>query len=104
MICRHCRHSLHGAAPPAPTLHDDFGQRSLSTAGARTEARFSAAAPAIGRVVLVDIDIPIGSMVTFMVKWAIASIPAMLIVAGVVFAAFFLLAIVFSGLGVLPPR
>lgn len=28
---------------------------------------------------IVDIDMPIGSMVSFMVKWAIASIPAFLI-------------------------
>lgn len=30
-------------------------------------------------VVIVDIQMPFGSMVVFMVKWAIASIPAMLI-------------------------
>lgn len=31
------------------------------------------------RVVVADIDMPFGSMVRFMVKWAIATIPAMLI-------------------------
>ena len=30
---------------------------------------------------IVDIDMPIGSMTSFMIKWAIASIPAVLILA-----------------------
>lgn len=31
------------------------------------------------RVVVTDVQMPFGSMVTFMVKWTIASIPAMII-------------------------
>src|SRR5436853_3732006 len=31
------------------------------------------------RVAVIDVDMPFGSMVRFMVKWAIASIPALLI-------------------------
>ena len=31
------------------------------------------------RVVVVDVDMPMGAMVRLLVKWAIASIPAMLI-------------------------
>lgn len=31
------------------------------------------------RVAVMDIQMPFGSMITFMVKWAIASIPAMII-------------------------
>lgn len=41
-----------------------------------------AAAPVVlapQRVVVADIDMPLGSMVRFMVKWAIATIPAALI-------------------------
>jgi len=34
-------------------------------------------------VVITDIQMPFGSMVTFMVKWAIATIPALLILIGV---------------------
>jgi len=43
-------------------------------------------------VVVTDIQMPLGSMITFMVKWAIASIPAMIIlfVLGAVFWAFIL--------------
>lgn len=42
-------------------------------------------------VVVVDIKMPFWSMVTFMVKWAVAAIPAILIIAVllVVLAAFF---------------
>jgi len=43
------------------------------------------------RVVVTDIKMPFGSMVMFMVKWTLASIPALLILAlvGVVLAGFF---------------
>ena len=34
---------------------------------------------AIQRVVVMDIDMPFGSMIAFMVKWAFAAIPALLI-------------------------
>lgn len=42
-------------------------------------------------VIVTDIHMPFGSMVTFMVKWAVASIPALLIlvVLGFVFSAVF---------------
>lgn len=32
-----------------------------------------------GKVVVTDIEIPFGSMVVLMVKWAVASIPALII-------------------------
>lgn len=43
------------------------------------------------RVTVVDVDMPFGSMVSFMVKWAIATIPAFLIlfVLGVFLVAIF---------------
>jgi hypothetical protein len=44
---------------------------------------------------VVDIDMPIGSMVVFMIKWAIASIPALLILT---FAGMFLIALL-GGVG-----
>jgi hypothetical protein len=37
-------------------------------------------------VFVVDFDMPIGSMVTLMLKWAIASIPAVLILAAILWA------------------
>jgi hypothetical protein len=45
-------------------------------------------------VVIVDFKMPMGSMVEFMVKWAIASIPALLILFGL----FLVLGMVFGGL------
>ena len=45
-------------------------------------------------VVVTDINMPFGSMVVFMVKWAIAAIPAMMFL-GAVFA---LLSFIFSGI------
>lgn len=35
------------------------------------------------RVSVVDVDMPFGSMVVFMVKWAVATIPAVFILVGV---------------------
>jgi hypothetical protein len=51
----------------------------------------SAASPSIQQVIVTDIHMPFGSMVGFMVKWAIASIPAVIIlfVLGVVLSAVF---------------
>lgn len=36
------------------------------------------------RVIVVDLDMPFGSMVGFMVKWAFAAIPALLLVSLVI--------------------
>jgi hypothetical protein len=43
-----------------------------------------AAPPAPAQVTIVDFQMPFGSMVLFMVKWAIAAIPAMLILGAIV--------------------
>ena len=47
------------------------------------------------RVVVTDIRMPFWSMVVFMVKWAIAAIPAMLIL--IIF--WFIIMALFSGMG-----
>jgi hypothetical protein len=47
-------------------------------------------------VVVTDIHIPFGSMITFMVKWAIASIPAAIIL----FLIYLALGALFSGCAV----
>ncbi len=36
------------------------------------------------RVVVTDVDVPFWSMVALMIKWAFASIPALIVVGGVV--------------------
>lgn len=47
--------------------------------------------PQKSHVVVTDFDMPFGSMVGFMIKWALAAIPAFLILSIVGFAAFALL-------------
>jgi len=47
-------------------------------------------------VVVTDVEIPFGSMVVLMVKWALASIPALLILA-LSFGALFLAFAAFAG-------
>ena len=49
-------------------------------------------------VVVRDIQMPFGSMVVFMVKWTIASIPAMIIVFVVVAVTAAILGSIFGGL------
>jgi hypothetical protein len=48
----------------------------------------------ISKVSVVDVDMPFASMVWFMVKWAIATIPALLIL----FAAGVVVSLLFGGL------
>jgi len=67
--CDHCGASLRGA----PTV-DVTMQSPTVTGGSAVHVPVS-----VNRVVVTDIDMPFGSMVRFMVKWAIASIPAFVI-------------------------
>jgi hypothetical protein len=50
-------------------------------------------------VVVTDIKMPFGSMVIFLVKLALASIPALLIIYAVMFAFVLILALLFGGMG-----
>jgi predicted amidophosphoribosyltransferase len=49
----------------------------------------------VQRVAVVDVDMPFGSMVTFMVKWSLAAIPALLILLAVAFV----VGLLFGGIG-----
>ena len=51
-----------------------------------------------GKVIITDIKMPFGSMVNFLVKMALASIPAALIVTVVVSVAWFVLITFFTGM------
>jgi hypothetical protein len=61
----------------------------------------SARAPAIQRVAVTDIEMKFGSMVSFMVKWAFAAIPAFIIISVVLFFVFLLLSVFVGGLSAL---
>lgn len=50
-------------------------------------------------LVIKDIDMPFWSMVSFMVKWAFASIPAIFIIAGVFGFVFLVLVSLFGSIG-----
>lgn len=47
------------------------------------------------RVIVTDVDMPFGSMVQFMVKWAIATIPALFLLSVIAFLVFGMLTAVF---------
>jgi hypothetical protein len=68
----------------------------LTDAEARATTLHSSPPP-IHRVTVTDINMPFGSMIVFMVKWAFASIPAFIIVAIVVFLIMTLLGGIFGG-------
>jgi len=51
-------------------------------------------------VVVTDIRMPFGSMVIFLVKLALASIPALLIICAVMFAFVAILMLLFGGMGI----
>ena len=59
------------------------------------------AQPAIQRVSVVDLDIPFWRMVALMVKSAFAAIPAIIIIWGVIFIIFMIVAVVFGGFAAL---
>lgn len=53
------------------------------------------------QVVVKDVEMPFFSMVWFMVKWAVASIPALFILSGAMFVAVTALVSIFGVLGLL---
>lgn len=53
-------------------------------------------------VIVTDIQMPFWSMVIFMIKWSIASIPAFIILSALVGLVITLAAAIFAGMGLLP--
>ncbi len=72
-ICPSCR-----SAVVTATAVDGPTQASPKTS-ATTSNPTVVQVPVLSHVKVIDIDMPFGSMVSFMVKWAIASIPAFII-------------------------
>ena len=73
-------------------LADELNRRSARTRDTYVESSQAQ------RVTVTDIDMPFGSMVGFMVKWAIASIPALLILLLIGFVCTAFLAAIGAGL------
>jgi hypothetical protein len=61
----------------------------------------SAFPPAPQRISVVDFDMPFGRMVVFMIKWAFAAIPALIVIWTVVFVCLIIFATFFGGLAAL---
>ena len=73
-ICPSCRR----AVEIAPKV-DASPTQSVPTSAAGIGKPSAIVQPVMGQVKIIDFEMPFGSMVTFMIKWAIASIPAMII-------------------------
>lgn len=80
---------LEQARPPAPSARVDAPGPSGRALLAPEYAKAAATVDPV-RVSVVDFDMPFGSMIVFILKWAMAAIPALLILAflGVMVAAF----------------
>ena len=99
--CRFCRKEIDDVATTCPHCGQDlFPGRTPAAAAVTTETALTSepAGPEpvwVQRVSVVDIDLPFASMVGFMVKWAIAAIPALVIlmalaaIAAIVFGVLF---------------
>ena len=87
--CWNCGYSRDGIAPDA----DAKKELKANKKEASYQAKSSMSPPPSNRqeVVVVDVSVPFLSMVVFMVKWAVASIPALLIL--------IVLGVLFGGLG-----
>lgn len=87
-----------GLVNPYDTSRCDCGYPFSVSAAPSQKNAFVSREPTIPQtgITIKDINMPFGSMVAFMVKWAFASIPAMFIVAAIVG----LILAVFTGLGV----
>jgi hypothetical protein len=99
--CRYCSGAIEDAATTCPRCQCDlFPTRTAAAAAVPLPAAASEAliAPP-ARVSVVDVNMPFASMVGFMVKWAIAAIPALLILAAIGAIVAALLAGLFSGVG-----
>lgn len=57
--------------------------------------------PALQRISVVDFDMPFGRMVVFMIKWAFAAIPALIVIWMVLFACLMIVAAFFGGIAAL---
>jgi hypothetical protein len=53
------------------------------------------------RISVVDFDVPFGRMVVFMIKWAFAAIPALIVIWPVVFICLLIIAGFFGGIAAL---
>lgn len=85
-MCKHCGRGRVAAV------------RAGTVAAAVSEEPAATAVAGVQRVSVIDIDMPFGSMVSFMIKWAFAAIPAFIIIGAAFFMIGMVLGILFGGL------
>lgn len=76
---------------PGTAASDGVGVRIAAESRGGGGARESKRPTAAQQVTVTDIDMPFGSMVSFMVRWSLASIPAFIILFAIFFLFFFVL-------------
>jgi len=96
-VCRFCEATIPAAARVCPECHKDITGRDTSIA-APAAATIEPLPLGPMPVSLVDINLPFESMVWFMVKWAVAAIPAFLMLAAIAFAVALVFGLLFGGL------
>jgi hypothetical protein len=78
--CRFCEEQIADAAIVCPHCGRDLIPGRVGAAPVAASAPAAASLP-IARVSVVNIDMPFGQMIWFMLKWGVAAIPALLILA-----------------------
>ena len=68
---------------PPPVIPPEPPPIPADASPAESELRISAASPPPVQVAVVDFEMPFGSMVMMMVKWVLASIPALLLLGAI---------------------
>ena len=103
-VCMYCKRPVYDGTGYHPECVPKPGQATANVrvsavraaAPARTaESVLSAGKPAAVRIV--DVSMPFGSMVVFMLKWAIASIPATIILAVIFIVVAAVIGLMFGG-------
>lgn len=94
--CPSCGVYYAKAATPMNRQALEAAERERLAAQRRERASASRTSGPANPVVVVDLQMPFNSMVVFMVKWALASIPAVMILAAAAAVAFALLGAMFG--------
>lgn len=99
--CDGCGQALSATAqqPLAPSVAQRALYAPAVPAGAQVQQAGHHTVVNVREVTVTDVKMPFGSMVVFMIKWAIASVPAGIVLAAIWFGLMFLLTAVLGGLG-----
>lgn len=101
--CEGCGQALSATAqqPLAPSAAQRalYAPPAITPAGAQVQQAGHPTVVNVREVTVTDVRMPFGSMVVFMIKWAIASVPAGIVLAAIWFGLMFLLTALLGGVG-----